>query len=60
MFLGVTWLSIEDAVAKYSLDKSSILQWVREGVVRTDQSTDQAVLVNADDLELMLQEKSGR
>ena len=59
MFLGITWISIEEAAAKYSLDKSSILKWVREGVVRTDQFADQAVLINVDDLNLMVQEKAG-
>jgi len=58
MFLGLTWVSIEEAAAKYSLDQKSILNWVREGVVRTDQSVDQAVLVNVDDLKLMVQEKA--
>lgn len=59
MFLGSTWISIENAASKYSLDKYSVLKWVREGVVRTDQSADQSVLINVDDLELMVQEKVG-
>jgi len=59
MFLGCTWISLEKAVAKYSLDQASILKWVREGVVRTDQAADQTVVINVDDIELMVQEKAG-
>ena len=58
MSLGITWFTIEEASAKYSLDKASILKWVSEGVVRTEQSADQTVRVNVDDLELLVQEKA--
>jgi len=58
MSLGITWVTLEEATAKYSLGKASVLRWVREGVVRAEQSADQVVRINVDDLELMVQDKA--
>ncbi len=55
--LGITWVTMEDAVAKYSLAKPLILQWVKKGVVRAVQTGDEVVRVNVDDLKLMLDER---
>jgi hypothetical protein len=58
MSLGITWITIEDAAAKYSLEKTLILKWVEEGVVRADQAEKESVRINVDDLELKVQEKA--
>jgi hypothetical protein len=56
MSVGITWYEIEDAAAKYNLEKSLILEWVEEGVVRADTANEKEMLVNVDDLELKLRE----
>jgi len=60
MSLGITWYTIEEAASKYSLDKSLILKWVDEGIVRSEQGGEELLRVNMDDLELKLQEMTGR
>jgi len=57
MTIGITWYTIEDAAAKYSLEKSLILKWVQEGLVRSEESDHKTVLVNIDDIELEVQER---
>jgi len=57
MSFGVDWITIEEAVAKYSLDKSLILKWVDEGVVRAEEEDHNVVRVNVADLELEVQER---
>jgi len=59
MSLGITWYTIEEASAKYCLDKALLLKWVAKGVVRTEQAANEVVRVNVDDLELMVQERTG-
>lgn len=58
MPLGITWSTIEEAAAKYSLDKSLILKWVDEGVVRAEEVDHKIVRVNVADLELEVQERA--
>lgn len=57
MSLGKTWYTLEEAAAKYCLEKSVIQKWVAEGVVRAEEAGEKVIQVNADDLELKLQEK---
>jgi len=59
MSLGITWYTLEEAAAKYSLEKSLILRWVDEGLVRAEQSGKRVVRINIDDLELKVQEMTG-
>ena len=58
MPLGKTWYTIEEAAGKYCVDGSVILNWVEEGVVRAEQQGKRVMRVNADDLELKMQEKT--
>jgi len=55
MSIGITWYNIDEAAAKYSLEKSLILKWVQEGLVRSEESDHKTVLVNIDDIELEVQ-----
>ena len=59
MPIGITWYTLEEAAAKYCLEKSLILKWVEEGVVRAEQADNQLVRVNVDDIELKVQEMTG-
>jgi len=59
MSIGITWCTIDEASAKYSLEKSLILKWVDEGVVRGEIADHKVVQVNVDDIELEVQERGG-
>ena len=59
MSIGITWCTIEEAAAKYSLEKSLIQKWVAEGVVRAEEADNKIVRANVDDLVLEMQEKIG-
>ncbi|MFO7982330.1 MAG: MerR family transcriptional regulator [Desulfuromonadales bacterium] len=54
MSLGKTWFTIENAVDKFGISKETLLEWVEEGLVRTDKNEDNVIFVNADDI--LLQE----
>jgi hypothetical protein len=58
MPLGITWYTLDEAAAKYSLEPALILQWAEEGVVRSEQGDNQVMRVNVDDLELKVQERT--
>lgn len=57
MTLGTSWCSIEEASAKYSLDRSLILKWIGEGLIRTEEDGSKIILLNLDDLELEVKER---
>lgn len=57
MTLGISWCSIEEASAKYSLDKSLIQKWVDEGLIRTEEDRNKMIQLNVDDLELEVKER---
>ena len=59
MPIGISWCTIEEATAKYSLKESLILKWVEEGVVRSEEVDHKIVRVNVADIELEVQERAG-
>ena len=59
MPIGISWCTIEEAIAKYSLEESLILKWVEEGVVRAEEVDHKIVRVNVADIELEVQERAG-
>ena len=59
MPIGISWCTIEEAIAKYSLEESLILKWVEEGVVRSEEVDHKIVRVNVADIELEVQERAG-
>lgn len=56
MSLGITWYTLEEAAAKYSLEKAIIERWVAQGVVRAERDKFFVLWVNNDDLGLRVQE----
>jgi hypothetical protein len=58
MSIGVEWITIEEAAAKYSLDRALLLKWVDEGLVRAEEADHKIVRVNVADLELEVQERA--
>ena len=59
MPIGIRWCTIEEAIAKYSMEESLILKWVEEGVVRAEEVDHKIVRVNVADIELEVQERAG-
>lgn len=55
MSIGITWYTIDDAAAKYSLEKSLILKWIQEGLVRSEETEHKTLLVHIDDIKLEVQ-----
>ncbi len=59
MLLEKSWFTLDEAESKFGVEKALILEWVNEGVVRSETEDDEVVRVNADDLELMIKERVG-
>lgn len=56
MSLAKTWYTLDEAESKFGVQKSRILQWVDEGLVRCEQDDGKVTAVNGDDLELKMEE----
>jgi len=56
MSISKTWYAPDEAESKFGVPKSLILQWVDEGLVRSEQRGTKVLVVNGDDLELKIEE----
>ena len=59
MSLSKSWYTLEEAEAKFGLQRSLILEWVDKGVVRAEEEGGKVVQVNVDDVDLKVQEMTG-
>ncbi len=57
--LGDSWCTVEEAESKFGVSRDLILEWVREGIVRSEDQDGKVVRVNIDDLELKIEEDLG-
>ncbi len=57
--LGESWCPIEEVESKYGVSRDIVLEWVREGIVRSEERDGKVLRVNIDDLELKLKEDLG-
>jgi len=57
MSLVKTWYTLEEAVSKFGVPEPRILEWVDEGLVRSEQEEKKPVLINGDDMELLVAER---
>lgn len=56
MSLEQNWQSLDAAAQKYGVEKSSLLSWLEEGILRSEVDTDGMLRINIDDLELKIHE----
>jgi excisionase family DNA binding protein len=54
-----TWYTLDEAAEKFGMEKSKILKWVEDGLVRAEESSGKVERVNVDDLDLKVQELTG-
>ena len=57
--LGDSWCTIEEVESKFGVSKDLVLEWVREGIVRSEEQDGKVIRVNLDDLELKIEEDLG-
>jgi len=57
--LGDSWCTIEEVESKFGVSKDLVLEWVREGIVRSEEQDGTVIRVNIDDLELKIEEDLG-
>lgn len=52
MSLVKTWYTPEEAESKFGVKKDQILEWVEEGLVRSEQEENGVMRINIDDVQL--------
>ena len=60
MSLVKTWYTLEDAESKYGLKKGQLLQWVEDGLVRSEQEDGKVTRVNIDDVRIEIESLGGQ
>lgn len=59
MLIGKTWYTLEEAEEKFGVDKAEILEWIEDGLVRTEEEGGKIIRVNAEDIVLKVEEMTG-
>jgi predicted site-specific integrase-resolvase len=54
MSLVKTWFTLEEAVGMFGVSKALLLEWVDEGLVRSERKGGKVVRVNIDDVKLQV------
>jgi hypothetical protein len=57
--LGDSWCIMEEVESKFGVSKDLVLEWVKEGIVRSEEQDGKVIRVNIDDLELKIEEYPG-
>lgn len=50
------WQSLDATAQKFGIEKSLLLAWIEEGIIRSELDNEQILRVNIDDLELKIHE----
>jgi hypothetical protein len=56
MSLIKTWYTVPEAESKFGVPAATILKWIEDGIVRTEDAEGE-LLINVDDLELKIEEE---
>jgi hypothetical protein len=54
-----SWCLLEEVESKFGVSKDLVLEWVKEGIVRSEEHDGKVFRVNADDLDLKIEEDLG-
>ena len=54
MSLTKKWYTVNEATAKFGISDHQLLQWVDEGLIRTEDNKGKAKLLNGYDIEMKL------
>jgi excisionase family DNA binding protein len=54
-----TWYTPQEAAEKFGVEQRRILEWVEQGIVRSEDAKGKVLLINGDDLDLKVQEITG-
>jgi len=54
MSLTKSWYTVDEAASRYGITIKELLGWVENGLVRSEGTKDQVILVNGDDIEMEL------
>jgi hypothetical protein len=57
--VGESWCPIEDVESKFGVRKDIVLQWVKDGILRSEEQGDEVIRVFIDDLQLKIEEDLG-
>ena len=57
--VGDSWCPIEEVESKYGVSKNLVLQWVKEGILRSEEQGGKVIRINIDDLNLKIEEDLG-
>jgi hypothetical protein len=57
--LGDSWCMVEEVESKFGVSKDLVLEWVKEGIVRSEEKDGTVFRVNIDDLIMKIEENLG-
>jgi len=57
--LGDSWCTMEEVESRFGVSRDLVLEWVKEGIVRSEEQDGEVVRVSIDDLELKIEENLG-
>jgi len=57
--LGDSWCTMEEVESRFGVSRDLVLEWVKEGIVRSEEQDGEVIRVSIDDLELKIEENLG-
>jgi predicted site-specific integrase-resolvase len=54
MSLTKNWYTVDEAASKYGISIQQLLDWVENGLVRSEGNKGKVIMVNGDDIEMEL------